>query len=252
VSSAPIITSRDLAYLRALASPSPITRPIKSIPQDPIPIISAYASIHPSLNLYLCDLFSATRHHPELDGTLLTLRAQGDAEDLARAFRVVGGSTLGVDLITRKAHITREESDISDSQRDTATSEEDDSVGWGDNAPGENAILMSLHDHEVAAVGTRLIPPGGGASSTMPLNGEPSAHHARAASSSSQVWDVSEVDIARIFPRVVSHRLKVRDGPDDEVLGSVMFPAALGQEETDMSYSRRSVKDILVNVLASV
>jgi len=37
--------------------------------------------------------------------------------------------------------------------------------------------------------------------------------------------DVSEVDIARIIPRVLTHRLRVRDGPDHEIFSGVVFPA---------------------------
>ena len=77
-----------------------------------------------------------------------------------------------------------------------------------------------------------------------------------------EVWDVSEEDVARIFPRVVSHRLRVRDGPDDEILGSVMWPAVpveggarAGAEVADgvkLGWERKSVKEVLVRVLADV
>jgi len=269
VSSTPIITARDLAYLRALSSPRPIVPPIKSTPQDPTPLVFASTSIHPSLNIYISDLFSATRHHPELDGTLLTLRSHKDAEDLARAFRVIGGNTLGVDLLTQS---TDDDSQTSIRDATTTTSseeEEDESLGWGDNTPGENEILMPVGlQHQRERVAIRVVP--------ATLHGPPGPtthahHHANHHNYEDhppplpppppppQVWDVSEVDIARIFPRIVSHRLKVRDGPDDEVLGSIMFPAAAGASvaekedgETNVSSSRRTVKDILVNILASV
>ena len=42
------------------------------------------------------------------------------------------------------------------------------------------------------------------------------------------VLDVSEVDVARIMPRVITHRVKLRDGPEDEVLASAVFGATFG------------------------
>ena len=76
-----------------------------------------------------------------------------------------------------------------------------------------------------------------------------------------EIWDVSEEDVARIFPRVVSHRVRVRHGPDDEILGSVMFPAVPPEaarpateirEGMRLWWERKSVKEILVRILADV
>lgn len=68
--------------------------------------------------------------------------------------------------------------------------------------------------------------------------------------------DVSEIDVARIFPRVVSHRLGLREGPEDEIVSSVMFPACtngptLGLAGT-LIEARDSVKDVLVGILGEV
>ena len=64
---------------------------------------------------------------------------------------------------------------------------------------------------------------------------------------------------ARVFPRVVSHRLRVRDGPDHEILGSVMHPAVgiprdrgSGQSDEEPMWERRTVKEALVEILADV
>jgi hypothetical protein len=69
--------------------------------------------------------------------------------------------------------------------------------------------------------------------------------------------DVSEVDVARIAPRVISHRVRVRDGPGDEILASVLYGATLkplpkGTTGTDVSASRLTVKGLLVQILSEV
>ena len=64
----------------------------------------------------------------------------------------------------------------------------------------------------------------------------------------------------------MSHRLRARDGPDDEVLGSVMWPAVpldsggigvdagseAGGEVAGIGWERKGVKEILVRILADV
>ena len=68
-------------------------------------------------------------------------------------------------------------------------------------------------------------------------------------------WDVSEVDVAKVVPRVVSHRVRVRSGPEHEVLSSVVFmavpPASEGGEKKG-TWKRRTVKDIIVKLLGEV
>ncbi|EEB99601.1 hypothetical protein MPER_00688 [Moniliophthora perniciosa FA553] len=78
------------------------------------------------------------------------------------------------------------------------------------------------------------------------------------------ILDVSQADIGRIIPRVVSHRVRVRDGPEDEVLASAMFGAALRLPEeygtsrgTQVERKGRSlrcttVKDTLIMILSEV
>ena len=80
---------------------------------------------------------------------------------------------------------------------------------------------------------------------------------------SDEILDVSEADIARIVPRVLSHRLRVRDRPEDEILGSLMYSAVgtcaecLRHNDEDdgdkqNTWERSTVKDILVKILAEV
>ena len=75
----------------------------------------------------------------------------------------------------------------------------------------------------------------------------------------SQALDVSEVDVARIAPRVISHRVRVRDGPEDEILSSAVFGATFkpalpkaSTSSTDVSTGRLTVKGLLVEILSEV
>lgn len=68
-----------------------------------------------------------------------------------------------------------------------------------------------------------------------------------------EVWNISEVDIGRMFPRIVSHRVRVRSGPDDEILGSIMHPAVHQQPPSEIPPAvRKTVKQIIVGILADV
>ena len=68
------------------------------------------------------------------------------------------------------------------------------------------------------------------------------------------VLDVSEADVARIVPRVISHRLRVLDSPEDQLLGSAVFGAfrAGKVENAYEGWERSTVKDILVQILSEV
>lgn len=227
--------------------------------------VQAHTCIHPSLDTYLSDLFAATRHHPELDGALLSLQAHRDADDLVRAFRVIGGDTLGAELVESSANKppSLRVSESTESY-DRVSRLEVDSIGWGKE---ERDILMSFEGPEMEVhVQAPDTPRSGRHGNGMPSHFD-SDSQTRAASSVplppvEEKWDVSEVDIARIFPRVVSHRLTVRRGPDDEILGSVMFPAVthdippLDQRTSILTvrepFARRTVKEILIGILADV
>ena len=66
--------------------------------------------------------------------------------------------------------------------------------------------------------------------------------------------DVSEVDVARIAPRVISHRVRVRDGPEDEILSSALFGATFKPlpKATTSTTGRPTVKSLLVEILSEV
>ncbi|KAI0775817.1 hypothetical protein BD413DRAFT_602979 [Trametes elegans] len=288
----PVLTASELTYLRTLARPYPITGPIfyPSVHathqpyaiNPPPPPPPPCAVLHASLEMYLLDLFAATRHHPALDGALLTARAHADAEALARAFRVLNGDTVGAALVAHEAHVGAD--------RETAAAESFDDSSWtedgwrsaesltgrthangfaqnknGDEFVNVNGVRVRVNGDDVSdgeSGASGLYDDGTGGGGLSP----PEALAVAMARAWPEVWDVSEEDVARIFPRVVSHRLRVRDGPDDEVLGSVMWPAvppdgavdddspALGgpQGGVKMTWERKTVKEILVRILADV
>lgn len=199
INPSPIISPSDISYLRSL---------------------SIYVS--PSLSLYVDELFTAARHHHELDGTLLTSRAHKDAESLMRIQRLLSGDSTSTELIRsyEMEHKVGEES----------------SDGF---IEPDSDILDSKQPlkHDSWLVGGRVqatVLSEGGSDSTFQLE--------------SQRMDVSEVDIARIIPRVLTHRLRVRDGPDHEVFSSVVFPAVMTGSDRVESH-RRTVKEILVQII---
>ncbi|TBU31715.1 hypothetical protein BD311DRAFT_776002 [Dichomitus squalens] len=276
----PVLQAPELAHLRMLARPYPTAAPIfypsvnatheyPSVhPTAPEPF--PYAALHPSLEQYLLDLFAATRHHPALDGTLLTMRAHADAEALARAFRVLNGDTIGAALVEHEARIGGHPRGHSH-DHDTAGSWRSASAAW---RSAESVAGKGKGSEEYSIGGVRLRVEAEDMEGSGPLGMydallaqlmpelTPADAQAEAMKRSwPEIWDVSEEDVARIFPRVVSHRLRVRDGPDDEVLGSVMFPAVppgMGAAGSDvgkgakLGWERKSVKEILVRILADV
>lgn len=50
------------------------------------------ASVSPHLQVYIQNLLSAARHHPLLQGTLISARCAQDLEDFTRVARVIFGS----------------------------------------------------------------------------------------------------------------------------------------------------------------
>lgn len=199
--------------------------------------------LSPTLTLYLADLFSATRHHAELDGTLLTARCVHDAEKLARAARVIGVDPTGLELLRGG-----EDEENQEQEQDADVDEENSDEQW--QAVGDEyettGVASSLHKSVSSIRDGRI----------DPQKQQPSQD------SDVAVLDVTEVNIARMFPRCVSHRLRVRDGPREEVLAGAVFGATFGDlsaeefgaEEiyVDAYEVRPTVKDILVNIMSEV
>ncbi|KAJ7187928.1 hypothetical protein C8R46DRAFT_878441 [Mycena filopes] len=243
------------------------------IPQQPLvpptlihDLRASYYRTHlsPVLSMYASDLFSAARHHSQLDGTLLTARALKDAIDLARAGRVIGGDLTGIELVREDAAYVTAKADAA------AKSEPDNEAGaeysplttpvtanGNGHAPHPNGNPNGLaHRYQAIEVVVEEVDtdgeatPGPGAA-----NGQ-----VRAREPEPEVLEVSEADIARITPRVMTHRLRVRDGPHDEVLSSARFPAVpftsspRGEDgDPDAKIAARcTIKEILVRILAEV
>lgn len=193
-------------------------------------LCATQARIRPPLNIYLADLFSATRHYGALDGMMLTVRARQDAEALVRASRVLGTDPTGAELIREHAERSRETDSTSTYPRSHPSIASTSSDGLIDG-------LDILETYEPV--------------------GDSNLQHSMAGQSEQSELDVSEADIARMFPRVVSHRIRVRDSPFDEILSSAVCgatspPGNESQEEETVQWERETVKDILVHILAEV
>ena len=260
----PIVSSQELSHLRSLTLPMPPNLRQAGVVSNN----EAYTSIHPTLNVYLQDLFAAARHHPMVDGSLLTLRAHRDAEDLVRAFRVVCGDSLGSDLVTTVAAFSAANGHVRNSEdtgsEDALVSPTDEASSLGTEKMEDEWLDSELQIGRQKASSIRSLEirvngqlthgtqpllfnasPGGDGSHTDVLSLLPPQP---------QVLDISEADIGKVFPRVVSHRLRMRMGLDDEVLSGVMFPAA--QEAPQSDRIRRpedkTVKQVIISVLADV
>ena len=237
---APVVSQFDLQYLRALAAPFPS------------PLAHAHTAMQPSLRVYFSDLFSATRHHPELDGTLLTHRAHAYGDALARAFRVLAGDSIGANLVQAVSSKDEHESDLWDVSEEIA--ENSESIGVQDTSSPSSQDVKSPAMIDIDGTDAN------GDGQWDEYTPRPRTESETVTPSDSpEAWDVSEVDIARIFPRVTSHRLRVREGPDEEVLGSLVWPAVEGMPRigeqvspAEETWERRTVKEILVSVLADV
>ncbi|KAL4262553.1 hypothetical protein AB1N83_005471 [Pleurotus pulmonarius] len=190
----------------------------------------------PNLRLYTADLFSAVRHHPQLDGTLLTAQSHRDALDLIKAARLLGIDLTGMEII--KMSLDEENARYRNRQGlGTSTVEGASTVDYGE-------AMSDVYSGIGSGIG--LLSPFGDAED------QPSIQESEApvdAYPNREPMDISEADVARIIPRVVSHRVRVRDSPEDEVLASTYF-GAVAAKSTDQS--RSTVKDILINILAEV
>ena len=212
INPSPIISPSDISYLRSL---------------------SVYVS--PSLSLYVDAFFTAARHHHELDGTLLTSRAHKDAESLIRIQRLLSGDSTSTELI--RSHDSEAEDKIGGEYSDAF-------VDPGSDPHDQIQPLKLKHDSWLARgrIQATILSEQGPESTCIGQTDNIFQLE------ESRRMDVSEVDVARIVPRVLTHRLRVRDGPDHEILSSVVFPAATTGSDKVESH-RRTVKDILVQII---
>ncbi|KAH9002153.1 hypothetical protein EDB86DRAFT_370305 [Lactarius hatsudake] len=171
-------------------------------------------------------LIGAARHHHELDGTLLGARCVQDAEALVRAHRVLGAGDVGSALVERAAALPA--TYVAGSPESLHASMH---LQWAGIVPSATS-LSSRSDASGAEADWLHVDP-------------------------REKWDVSEVDAAKVVPRVISHRLRVRDGPEDEMMAGVVYLATAprvpaGVESNEGVWRRRTVKEILVKLIGDV
>lgn len=269
------------SYHSASASASSVHRDHFSTPALPKNFISnlrkAYLEtyISPTLMTYLNDLFSATRHRAGLDGTFLTARCMSDAEKLVRAHRVVSTDLNGMELLRDGDDENWILEDQDDEEHDNDEDEDDDDNDDDDENSDEQ--WQTVEADEFSSFGI-----------TFPksLNSKKQPQTTVSSNSKSKTktnkkinnnnnnlkngipkLEVTEINIARMFPRCVSHRLRVRDGPREEVVAaSLLFGATFdwddevddagtntGREVYMGTYEERpTVKDVLVSILSEV
>lgn len=180
---------------------------------------------------------------------MLTARARQDAEVLARAARVLGVDPTGAELIKEVSIGDPERPDEDSTERgyprSSMNTQSFEALIDGSALPYDVPDVTSVHTYR----STR----------SAPIEDEELLE-----------LDVSEADVARIFPRVVSHRIRVRDSPVDEILSSAICGAVsrpgiipkgmdsdweegpIDVHDPDTVWERGTVKDILVQVLAKV
>jgi hypothetical protein len=143
------------------------------------------ASISEALSLYIANLVSSIRYHPQLDATLVTSRCSKDIIEFTKASSVFAGNSDAGGL-NRSANVST-------------------SNGIGANANG-------------------------GGVGRVPMTPE---------------------DVKRIIRHVVGHRVNVREGVHDEILGSLVC-TAIKQAMEDESVARRTIKEILDEAIVIV
>ena len=177
---------------------------------------------------------------------------------MIRAARVLGGDLTGVELIASVAS----QMQLPMAGDDDAEGAEQNVNGNGHAQPQRTATMYSADGDEYAAAYEGVSDEDArtfrrSLARTMSSNGLRDAESVAESLEGMQVQerylDVSEADVARMIPRVISHRLRVRDGPQDEVLGSALF----GAVDSEASEGRgegttTTVKDVLVRILAEV
>ncbi|KAK7005806.1 hypothetical protein R3P38DRAFT_3039713 [Favolaschia claudopus] len=216
-----------------------------------------YSRTHlsPLLSLYASDLLTAARHHPQLDGMLLTAKSNNDVLDLARAGRVIGGDLTGMELLREDAAFAAAKAHENGQANNKHEAAQYDEPG----TPASPAVTtptpgLAAHQqqgpHHYQPIEV-VVEEADGESVMRSLGGSRTQVH----ESEEVVLEVSEADVARIAPRVMTHRLRVRNGPEDEVLASARY-AAVGEDSSRPNQSkdpgRITIKEILVRILAEV
>ena len=237
--------------------------------------------ISPTLTIYLQDLFTAARFDsPEFDATMLTAKAMEDAEMLVRACRVLGTEMGGWELIRGGAG---EATEGNQEKVEGGGGDEDGSstngFPWefetGYDPGGGIAIDIGIEDasSEGKLANARKHWEKQKSVERRPVRVDfddvqiisPSIGTTRDAPLDATIFDVSEADVARIIPRVISHRVRMRESWTDEVLAGVAYGAAFpvgtgrsnrghppGRDKEVEGEEDLSVRDMLVRILQRV
>ncbi|KAF8632715.1 hypothetical protein AX17_004771 [Amanita inopinata Kibby_2008] len=245
--SPPVVDATDqLDVSTFLPLPSTFLPHLRSVTQH-------HTYFSPTLRLYLQDLFTATRHDsPQLDGMLLTARSMEDAEVLARACRVLGTEMGGWELIRggveymsgRRMDVMDEEQ--GDKEKEGGSSVEGSGHGYdwefesGYDPSGSIVIDVGFEDESVKGRGETKREKVNEHRQERKVTFEEDEHWisevGNGTGGKGRMLDVSEADVARIMPRVISHRVRMRDGWMDEVLasavaGATSFPGIISGKE---------------------
>jgi hypothetical protein len=244
----PIIPPSELSYLRSLGACSNNSQVQPQAPHGQafsLPRVRVSTTL--SLSLYASDLLSMARHHPELDGTLITARAHADLATLLRARRVLHGDSTGAELIREAvAEVRTVLREVASAEMGTAAGswEEDGLLDGGTvRADDDWFHIMSARKAKSPMLSVEQVD--GDIASSIKAGSDVSR------TEQEEVWEVSDKDLRKIVPRVVQHRLRVRKGPEDHVLGSVFYPAVPppGQQRAKQDWQQRTVEEILVDIL---
>jgi hypothetical protein len=215
--------------------------------------------------MYATDLLSMARHFAQLDATLLTRRAHDDLSAFTRTRRVLRGDESGSALVRAavaevRAVVTRDtrarsvastsrpgtvngnyRSDAEDDDDDDDDDEDDEDQRRDEEDEGPFGGGTVRESGDWLHVGTKSITSGDDRSSEYELDRD-----------RADVWEASDADVRAAFPAVVRHRVRVRDGPEDELLGSMFFPVTMRERKYGVSVptrERRTVDEILQDIL---
>lgn len=188
------------------------------------------------------------RHHPELDGTLVTARAHADAVALLRARRIIHGDSTGGELLREAVD---EVNAVLAEAEATAGGTYAGSTEEGDLLDGRTVHGDWLH---VASMPTKGKGPGPSIEKDFAPSIVTSSENSTddAIEKHDEVWEVSDKDVRKIVPKVLLHRLRARKGPEDQVLGSILYPAVTAPGQGSgyaEDWPSRTVEDILVDIL---
>ncbi|KAJ6498982.1 hypothetical protein C8R45DRAFT_980564 [Mycena sanguinolenta] len=200
----------------------------------------------PLLSLYASDLFSAARHHSQLDAMFLTAKSLNDVLDLARAGRVIGGDLTGIELVREDAAFAAAKARNNRHGNENGLTKPEHPESPITPEPVANNNTGLAHHYQPIEV---VVEEADGESTTP---GRVSRAAAEKLETQPEVLEVSEADVARIAPRVMTHRLRVRDGPEYEVLAGARYPAAEDESGASKDLGRITIKEILVRILAEV